>query len=129
MMVNENFIIGAIIFFVIKHFVVQFFMWREFVAIGHNPLPLKNGEIVPFYGGFIEGVTNVLIGGVIRLLIPSTQMIFTIVIIILAYIPWLFFEATPLLVAIEFIVITPVFSLSDCYAIRRRNIDLLENIK
>ena len=122
----ENiFIVAAISFYVVKNYVVSWYMWREFVAIGFNPKSLANGERVPFNGGFIEGFLNAIVGGTLLLILPNGKMIFSLVVIGIAYLPWLFIEMNSIGVMIEFVFLTIAITLSECYTIRMHNMKLL----
>jgi len=121
------FAVAAISFYVVKNYLVSWYMWRDFVAIGFNPKPLATGERIPFNGGFIEGFLNVVLGGTLLLIIPNGKMIFNLLVIGLAYLPWLLIEMNTMGVAIEFVVLTIVITPGEFYTIRMHNIKLFNS--
>ena len=126
---NQVFLISAIIFYIIKNYIVSWYMWKEFVIIGFNPQSLLNGEKIPFNGGLSEGILNVVLGGTILLIAPNGKMIFSLIVIGVAYLPWIFLKMNSTAIIIEFIALTIFISLSEMYTIRINNIKLLDLIK
>jgi len=125
---NKVFLISAIIFYLVKNYIVSWYIWKEFVLIGFNPKSFLKGEIVPFLGGLSEGILNVVFGGTLLLITPNSKMLFSLIIIGVAYLPWIFLKMNSTIIIIEFIVLTIFITLSEMYTIRLHNIKLLDMI-
>lgn len=69
---NDTFLMTAVVYVLLRSFVIGYSWWRECVKAGYNKKYFeKTGEKVPFQGGFFEGFLNIPAATLVALISPK----------------------------------------------------------
>lgn len=81
---------GFAVFYVfLRAFQGGYKQWKECVKVGYNPIHYeKTGKMIPFYGGYKEGIPSVVFGALGLIIIPGFFHIKTGFELAITYVLW-----------------------------------------